>query len=460
MQLWGGRFNAATNDLMKQFQDSFRFDVRLYSVDIRGSKAYANAILQAGLLTDDEHRAILSGLDQVHHEFETGSFEALPSDEDIHTAVERRLTEIIGAAGGKLHTGRSRNDQVALDLRLWTMEQIDAICGLLLHLQLAIMEKAEAHLDLIMPGYTHLQPAQPVSFSHWLMAYFWMLERDQERLGDCRKRAAVCPLGSGALAGNPFNIDRESLADELGMGLISANSMDAVSDRDYVVEFLSAAALIGVHLSRLAEDLILYSGPNFRFVTLGEEFTTGSSLMPQKRNPDALELTRGKSGRLIGALTSLLVTLKGLPMTYNKDLQEDKEPLFDAVDTLQVMLPIVEGVIQSIQPNPDAMRAALDPAILATDLADLLVDRGIPFREAHGIVGRLVRHAEERGVNLADLPVEAFQSECAELGDDVKAVFNFERSVARRSSVGGTAPDAVREQLTAAHRKMTMRDGK
>ncbi|HEC23625.1 MAG TPA: argininosuccinate lyase, partial [Chloroflexi bacterium] len=329
---------------MRRFNDSFAFDRRLYAADIRGSIAYARALQRAGLLTEEECDAIIAGLEQVKAEFDGGRFEALPTDEDIHTAVERRLTELIGPLAGKLHTGRSRNDQVALDVRLWLLEVIERTRHDLMALQRALVGQAEAHLGLLMPGYTHLQPAQPILFSHWLMSYFWMFERDRERLGDCSRRTAVCPLGAGALAGNPFPIDREWLAAGLGMLAPTPNSLDAVSDRDHQVEFLFAAALIGVHLSRLAEDLILFSGPGYRFVALSEAYTTGSSLMPQKRNPDSLELTRGKSGRLLGDLVSLMTVLKGLPSTYNRDLQEDKEPLFDAADTLALTLPVVTGV--------------------------------------------------------------------------------------------------------------------
>ncbi len=458
MKLWGGRFEGDVDELMQRFNDSFAFDQRLYAADIQGSVAYAGALRQIDLLSEDEHAAIVAGLEQVRGEFETGDFAPQPTDEDIHTAVERRLTELIGPAAGKLHTGRSRNDQVAVDLRLWLVEAIAQVQHDLNRLQTAIVEKAEAHLDLIMPGYTHLQPAQPVLFGHWLMSYFWMFERDRDRLADCRRRTAVCPLGAGALAGNPFPIDREALAAALGMEAVTQNSLDAVSDRDFVAEFLFAGALIGLHASRLAEDLIVFSGPGYRFVSVGEAYATGSSLMPQKRNPDSLELARGKSGRLIGTLIGMMVVLKGLPLTYNKDLQEDKEPLFDAVDTLSLTLPVLSGVVDTLIPDGEAMLAALDEGMLATDLADYLVERGVPFREAHQVVGRLVKQAEEREISLSQLAPKDLRAEHHAFGADVEAIFDFERAVSRRALTGGTAPDAVARQIALARERLSDRN--
>jgi argininosuccinate lyase len=457
MPLWGGRFSGETDDLMRRFHDSFGFDRRLYAADIRGSVAYAAALLRVGLLTADEHAAIVEGLDRVRQEFDEDTFEPQPGDEDIHTAVERRLTELIGSPAGKLHTGRSRNDQIALDVRLWLMEAIDQVSALLTDVQSAIVEKAASHLDLVMPGYTHLQAAQPVLFSHWLMSTFWALERDQDRLADCRRRTAVCPLGSGALAGNPFDIDREALAAALGMDSASPNSMDAVADRDFTAEFLFAAALIGIHTSRLAEDVVLYTSPGYRFLSIGEAYSTGSSLMPQKRNPDSMELSRGKAGRLIGDLVSLLTVLKGLPSTYNKDMQEDKEPLFDAFDTLMLTLPVLAGVVGTITPHAEAMRAALDEAMLATDLADYLVRRGVPFREAHHISGRIVRRAEDRSLPFSALTLDDFRAESEVFEQDVFAVFDFDDSVARRAVTGGTAPQAVAAQIDAARTRLSSR---
>jgi argininosuccinate lyase len=450
MKLWGGRFSRETDEGMRRFNDSFAFDRRLYKADVRGSIAYARALERAGLLTAAERGTIIKGLEEVRREFDEGRFQPLPTDEDIHTAVERRLTELIGPVAGKLHTGRSRNDQVALDARLWLLEATQSVQSDLIGLQAALVEQAEAHVETLMPGLTHLQPAQVISFAHWLLSHFWAFERDRERLADCARRTAVCPLGSGALAGTPFPIDREALAADLGMHAISPNSLDAVSERDFVADFLFAAAMIGLHSSRLAEDLILFGSPGYRFVTLDEAYTTGSSLMPHKRNPDSLELARGKAGRLLGDLAGLLTTLKGLPAGYNKDLQEDKEPFFDAADTLALMLPVLAGVIRTLRANPEAMRAALDDGLLATDLADYLVERGVPFREAHGVVGGLVRLAEERGVALSDLAPEDFAAASPVFGPDVREVFDFARSLARRRAPGGAAPQAVREQITQA----------
>lgn len=448
--MWGGRFSQSIDDAFARFNASFGFDWRLYDADIRGSIAYAQALARAEIITAAERDALIDGLGRVKQEFAARTFEAKPSDEDIHTAVERRLGELVGAVAGKLHTGRSRNDQIATDTRLFVRDAISNLQALVSNLQRAMIEKAEQHLDVLMPGYTHLQRAQPILFSHWLMSYVWMLQRDAARLDDCAARTAVLPLGAGALAGNAFGIDREFLARELGFARVSENSIDAVGDRDFIAEFLFAAALLGVHLSRLGEDLILYSSAEFGFVTMDDAYATGSSLMPQKKNPDALELARGKTGRLIGDLVALLTTLKGLPSSYDKDLQEDKEPLFDAVDTLDALLPVIAGVIRTMRVNADAMRAALDAAMLATDLADYLVRRGVPFRDAHRQVGEAVKLAEARGIALSDLSAEDFSAIAPEFGTDVKTVFDFERSVAARAVIGGTGPNAVRAQIAQA----------
>lgn len=452
--MWGGRFSKSMDDAFAGLNASFGFDWRLYDVDVRGSIAYAKALAQAKIVTQAECDALVQGLAQVKAEFDEGKFAAKPTDEDIHSAVERRLGEIIGAAAGKLHTGRSRNDQVATDTRLFVMEAVRQIQTSIRTLQSAIVRKSEKHLDVIMPGYTHLQKAQPVLFSHWLMSYFWMLERDLERFRDCAARAAVLPLGAGALAGNALGIDREFLARELGFAHVSENSIDAVSDRDFIAEFLSGSALVGVHLSRLGEDLVLYSSAEFGFVTMDDAYATGSSLMPQKKNPDAMELARGKSGRLIGDLVTLLTVLKGLPLAYDKDLQEDKEPLFDAVDTLDALLRVVPGLIETLHVNAVRMRAALDPSMLATDLADYLVRRGVAFRDAHRKVGEVVRLAESQGVALSDLPAEEFAKIAPEFGADVKELFDFSRSVATHDGVGGTAPEAVRDQIENARKRL------
>jgi len=435
---------------MEAFNASIGFDRRLWWADIRGSIAYARALERAGLLSPDERDRLVEGLQAVAQEMETGTFVFLPSDEDIHTAVERRLRERVGEAADKLHTGRSRNDQVATDLRLFLMDHIRSLRGHLTDLQRSIVERAEEHLDVLMPGYTHLQRAQPIRFSHWLMSFFWAFQRDRERLDELERRVAVLPLGSGALAGHSLGIDRTFLATELGFRAVCENSIDGVTDRDFVAEFLFWAALLQVHLSRLAEDLILWSSAEFGFVELDEAYATGSSLMPQKRNPDSLELLRGKAGRLVGHLTGLLTTLKGLPTGYNKDLQEDKEPLFDAIDTLSLALPVAAGVIRTLKIHPERMRQALDDGLLATDLADYLVRRGVPFRQSHHLVGQAVRRAETLGVSLRALPLEEYQAISPAFGPDLYAVFDPYRSVETRNAEGGTALEALQAQIARA----------
>lgn len=452
MKLWGSRFEKGTDPHMEAFNASIQFDRRMWAADIRGSIAYARALERAGLVSAGERDALVRGLEEVAQEFESGEFTFFPSDEDIHTAVERRLRERVGPVADKLHTGRSRNDQVATDLRLYLMDEIPALRRHLRELQEAIVDRAEENLEVLMPGYTHLQHAQPVRFSHWLMSFFWAFARDQERLREIERRVSVLPLGAGALAGHALGIDRRYLADELGFGAICENSIDAVSDRDFVAEFLFWAALLQVHLSRLAEDLILWSSAEFSFVELDEAYATGSSLMPQKRNPDSLELLRGKAGRLIGHLTGLLTTLKGLPTGYNKDLQEDKEPLFDALDTLHLALPVAAGVIRTLRVYPERMAAALDDGMLATDLADYLVRQGVPFRQSHHLVGLAVRRAGELGVPLHTLPLSEFQAVSPVFGPDLYEIFDFRRSVEARSSEGGTALASLREQIARARK--------
>ncbi|HOT91723.1 MAG TPA: argininosuccinate lyase [Anaerolineae bacterium] len=449
-KLWGGRFDKATDTLLERFNASIGFDWRLYAADIAGSIAYARSIRDVGILTDAELDAIVRGLEQVRAEFDAGTFVALPSDEDIHTAVERRLGEIIGEAAGKLHTGRSRNDQIATDVRLYLLYRIPVLREHVRALQRAIVDKAEAHLDVMMPGYTHLQPAQPILFSHWLMSFFWMLQRDLERLDDLTRRVSVMPLGSAALAGNTFGIDRDALAADLGFARISENSLDAVSDRDFIAEMLFWAALLQTHLSRLAEDLILYATAEFGFVELDDAYSTGSSIMPQKKNPDSLELARGKTGRVVGNLIALLTTLKGLPSSYDKDLQEDKEPLFDMLDTLELELPIVAGVIRTLRIHPERMASALRDDLLATELADYLVRQGLPFRQGHHIVGQAVRLAGERGCGLRDLTVDDYRTLSPYFGDDVHDVLDFRRAIEQRSVSGGTATVAVKAQIDKA----------
>lgn len=454
MTLWGGRFSEPTDDDLRKLNDSIGFDRRMYDQDIRGSIAYARAIADAGILTPDEADQIVHGLEQVKAEFDAGTFVLQPADEDIHTAVERRLTELVGAVGGRLHTGRSRNDQVATDLRLWVMESIISIEGQMELLQEALIEQAESHINTLLPGYTHLQPAQPITAAHWLMSFFWMLARDRERLSDAGQGAGVSPLGSGALAGTPLDIDRTKLAYALGFHSISQNSLDAVSDRDFVAETLFGLALMGTHLSRLAEDIIIYSNPAFGFITLNDRYSTGSSLMPQKRNADPLELTRGKTGRLIGYLTGFLTTLKGLPSTYNKDLQEDKEAIFGAFDTLTRLLPVITAIIRTLKLNPDRMRAALGEDMLATDLADYLVKKGLPFRQAHHVVGRVIQIAQDQGITLSQIPIENLQDLSDLFTDDVRDVFDFSASVAARKAPGGPAPSAVRDQIALARESL------
>ncbi|MBV7338315.1 argininosuccinate lyase [Chloroflexi bacterium TSY] len=446
-KLWGGRFTGETDPLMEQFNASVGFDQRMWRADILGSQAYATALARARIITQQEADQICGGLEEVATEWASGSFALQPGDEDIHTANERRLTELIGPVAGKLHTGRSRNDQVATDVRLWLREQIAILRQHLRQLIQTTIDRSEQELDLIMPGYTHLQRAQPVRWSHWLLSHAWSWQRDAQRLDELSGRVNLSPLGSGALAGNPFAIDRMSLAQDLGFDNVTANSLDGVSDRDFIVEFLFWATLLMMHLSRLAEDLIVYSSAEFGFVTLADAYSTGSSLMPQKKNPDALELLRGKASRVLGQLNTLLTLLKGLPSTYNKDLQEDKEPLFDAVDTLSGSLQIACGVLTTIVPNPAHMMLALTPEMLATDLAEYLVRKGVPFRETHHVAGAAVSMAEMQGIPLSDLELEDLQRLHHAFEEDVEQVWDFERSVERRDTIGGTSRRAVLEQI-------------
>jgi len=454
--MWGGRFTGGIDAQMARFNDSFPFDRRMWAEDIRGSRAWARQLAAVGVISADEADALDRGLQAVHAEFAAGAFVAQPGDEDIHTAVERRLGELAGPVAGKLHTGRSRNDQVATDLRLWTLGAIGRIVAGLRGLQHALLAQADAADAALMPGYTHLQRAQPVLLAHWLLSHFWPLQRDRERLADAARRAATLPLGAGAIAGTPLRVDRMALAAELGMHAVTPNSIDAVSDRDFAVEVLAAAALVGVHLSRLAEDIVLYSTSEFGFVRLADAYSTGSSLMPQKKNPDSFELLRGKSGRLVGGLVTLLTVLKGLPSAYDKDLQEDKEPLFDASDTLELSLVVAAGAIATAAFDHRRMRAALDDAMLATDVADMLVERGMPFREAHRAVGALVRAAEAHGVPLSQVPAAVASAIDARLDDQLSAVFQLERSVAARHVIGATAPEAVQQQLAAARAALAL----
>lgn len=458
-KLWGGRFAGETDELVARYNASLPFDVRLVDEDIDGSIAWARALVGAGVLDASEAARLVEGLEAVRAEFDAGQFAAAPGDEDIHTAVERRLTELVGPLGGRLHTGRSRNDQVATDFRLWVMRACDALLGEVAALQRALLASAEAHLHLPMPGYTHLQQAQPVTWGHWALSHFWPLERDRGRLRQARAAASVLPLGSGALAGSGFPVDRAALAAALGFDRVAPNSIDAVADRDFAADFLYACAMTGIHLARLSEQLILFSSAEFGFVALPDAYSTGSSLMPQKKNPDTLELTRGKAGRLLGHLTGLLATLKGLPSAYDKDLQEDKEPVFDAADTLTLALPVMAGLIGALEVRPERMRAALAQAgggLFATDLADYLVERGVPFREAHALVGRAVRRAEALGVGLDALPPAEWQAIHPLLGGDLSALFDVRAALGRRRAEGGTAPEALARQVARAKEQLAV----
>jgi len=450
MKLWGGRFSGTPDELAFRFNASLPFDQRLWAQDIRGSVAWVRALARAGVLTTEEADVIAGGLAQVHTEFAAGRFAFAPADEDIHTAVERRLGEIVGPVGGKLHTGRSRNDQVATDFRLWIMEAVDTLTAHLRTLQRSLLQRAEQHASTLLPGYTHVQRAQPITFGHWLMGHFWALERDAQRFRQTHASAAVCPLGSAALAGTAYPIDRAALAAELGFDRPAANSLDAVSDRDFAAEFLFNAALLGTHLSRLAEALVLYSSAEFGFITLADAYSTGSSLMPQKKNPDVLELTRGKAGTLLGHLTGLLATLKGLASAYDKDLQEDKPGVFAAFDTLDVMLPVVAGALATMTVHADRMAAALDTSLLATELADYLVNKGVPFREAHHLVGQAVRLGP-----LNTIALEALQAISPHFSADVAAVWDFAAAVNRRTALGGTSVASVEHQIAQARSILT-----
>ena len=452
MTLWGGRFSEKMDPQAWALNASIAFDQRLALQDVRGSQAWVGALRQAGVLNEQEHEQIQNGLKAVLQEFEQGQFRFVESDEDIHTAVERRLGELTGAVAGKLHTGRSRNDQVATDLRLWLMDHLPRLGDAVAGLQQALVGRAEGDMDIVIPGYTHLQRAQPVLLSHWWLAHFWPLQRDRERLAQLAERTASLPLGAGALAGTPLKVDREALAAALGFRGAAPNSIDAVSDRDFVAEFLFWAALLGVHISRLAEAIILFTSAEFGFCELSEAYATGSSLMPQKKNPDVFELARGKAGTFIGTLTGLLATLKGLPSAYDKDLQEDKMPVFNTYDNLAVLLPVLADALRTLTVHPEQAEAGLDPGLMATDLADYLVGRGVPFRDAHAIAGQAVRLAASKEVALDRVSLEALQSLHPAIGEDVFGVFDPRSSIARRAAIGGTAPEAVRRQLEEARR--------
>ena len=448
---WGGRFEKTPAKFLAEFGNSLPVDKRLWAQDIRGSIAHARMLAKQGVVSEADADAIESGLSEIYREIKAGTFVWDPSDEDVHMAIERVLTERIGPAGARLHTGRSRNDQVATDTRLWAKQAAIELVDAALSLRQTLVDLAEKNLGVVMPGYTHLQRAQPILLSHHLLAYSWMLTRDVTRLRHAHECADVLPLGSAALAGTTYPLDREYVASRLGFSAVSENSLDAVSDRDFALDVIYACAVCQIHLSRLAEEMVLWSTEEFGFLTLDDEFSTGSSIMPQKKNPDFAELVRGKAGRVVGDLQSLLVVMKGLPLAYNKDMQEDKEPLFDAVDNVRMSLRAVEGMLSTARFNEGAMRrAALGGFMAATDVADYLVGRGVPFREAHEIVGKLVLECEKQGRSLQELTADEFLAHSSAFAPDVVGAVDIESVVSRRDTAGGTAQAAVEVQLQAA----------
>lgn len=454
-KLWGGRFSEATAASVEEFTASIQYDARLYRHDIMGSKAHARMLTRQKLITDAECDAIISGLDAIEGEIEEGSFVFRPELEDIHMNIEKALTEKIGPAGEKLHTARSRNDQIALDIRMYLRDAVQELDALLASVQKGFVRQARQYLGAVMPGYTHLQRAQPVLVSHHLLAYYEMFGRDRQRLADCGKRINVMPLGSAAMAGTGLPIDRESVAEELGFPAITANSMDSTGDRDFGLEFLFCCAVIQLHLSRLSEELVLWSSKEFEFITIGDRYCTGSSIMPQKKNPDIPELIRGKSGRVSGALFSLMMTVKGLPMTYNRDLQEDKEPLFDALDTVRASLSITAELLENVEFNRDRLqKATIGGFMTATDLADYLVKKDMPFRQAHGVVGRVVAACQDRAIELVDMKLSELQEFSELIESDIFEVLSVDGSVNSRTSYGGTAGARVEEALVKAEQQL------
>ncbi len=452
---WSGRFSEPVSDLVQRYTASISFDRRMAQVDIRGSLAHARMLAKQAIITPADLAAIEHGMKQISGEIERDEFQWNLADEDVHLNIERRLTALVGDAGKRLHTGRSRNDQVATDIRLWLREAMDDISGLLARYQHALLDLAEQHAATPLPGFTHLQVAQPVTLGHHLLAYVEMAGRDRERLADCRRRTNRLPLGAAALAGTSFPIDREFVASELGFAGVCENSLDAVSDRDFAIEFSAAAALIMMHISRFSEELILWMSPRFGFIDLADRFCTGSSIMPQKKNPDVPELARGKTGRVYGHLMGLLTLMKGQPLAYNKDNQEDKEPLFDTADTLSDTLRIFAELVPGITVRPAAMKEALGQGhATATDLADYLVKKGLPFRDAHEAVARAVRAAEKEGSELAELPLSALQAFSPLIAADVFCVLTVEGSLAARNHIGGTAPEQVRAAIARARARL------
>ena len=446
--MWTGRFSQPTADLVLEYGESVSYDWKLYEHDIAGSTAHARAQLKAGMLTQEEFDAIANGLQEILADIKAGNFQWSMKLEDVHMNIESELTRRIGAPGAKLHTARSRNDQVATDTRLYCRAQIDTTLELLKDMQRALVQKAAQYAEVRIPGYTHLQRAQPVTVGHHLLAYVEMLDRDRARLEDCRRRVNVSPLGSGAIAGSTINLDRAGIAAELGFDSVSENSMDAIADRDYIMETLFDLSIIGTHLSRLSEDLVLWSSSEFGYCTLSDAHTTGSSLMPQKKNPDVCELTRGKSGRLYGNLVSVMVAVKGLPLTYNRDLQEDKEPLFDSFETVSLALRVNAEMVAAMRINRDRCAAAVsDPLLLATDLADYLVRRGVPFRKAHELVGKAVAVSVGTGTALNELSLDQFKEISPEYGEDVHEVFNLDRAFSLRTNPGAPSADNTAHRI-------------
>jgi len=454
-KLWAGRFTQPTDAFVEEFTASINFDRRMYRYDILGSVTHARMLARQGIITEAESGTIVKGLEGILAEIEAGDFEFTVAREDIHMNIEARLIEKIGAVGGKLHTARSRNDQVALDVRLYLRDEIDAIAQALGTLQAALLDQAEKNLDVIMPGYTHLQTAQPVLFAHHLLAYFEMLARDTGRLHDLRNRLNLLPLGAGALAGTTFAIDREWVAEQLGFDGVTRNSLDTVSDRDFALEFCSFASILMMHLSRLSEELVLWSSADFAFIELSDAFCTGSSIMPQKKNPDVPELVRGKTGRTYGNLISLLTLMKSLPLAYNKDMQEDKEPLFDTIDTVRGSLKVFAGMIAEMRVNPEQMRIAAGRGFsTATDIADYLVRKGLPFRNAHEVVGKTVRFCVENEKTIPELTLEEFRQFSADIDGDIFNYVTLEASVNARKATGGTAREAVEKEIILARQAL------
>jgi len=450
-KLWGGRFSEPTDTFVERFTASVTFDQRLYLADIQGSIAHATMLAKSGILTDQECRQITKGLEAIKADIDSGNFNWSVSLEDVHMNIEAALTEKIGGTGKKLHTGRSRNDQVATDIRLYLRQEIDDVCAAIRAVQKGIVSLAENETNTVMPGFTHLQTAQPISFAHHLMAWFEMFQRDHERMQDCRKRVNVSPLGAAALAGTSFPIDREMTAELLGFDKPAANSLDAVSDRDFAIEFCAASSLLMTHMSRISEELVIWTSAQFDFIDLPDRFCTGSSIMPQKKNPDVPELVRGKSGRVVGHLMSLLTLMKSQPLAYNKDNQEDKEPLFDTLDTVKDSLKAFADMIPAIKANPGNMRsAALKGYSTATDLADYLVRRGTAFRDAHEVVGKAVAYGIEQGKDLSELSLEELKNFSPDIENDVFDILTLEGSLNARNHIGGTAPEQVKKAITKA----------